>query len=376
VRAPYLTADAAGSTALPVETSATAIASIVPAIAPNARAVASKVTTNDSKVRTVTPKVTTDDSKVTTVTQKVTTDDSKVSAITSNVRTVGLKPHTFRNKIHAVSGKRVVNSEQSLGGKHELTAIAASAHLYRRKPAVHCPLTTGHCNEPFPPEESGDWKPLYMRRFNNKTAGKTAKESSMKKSLLVIALVMAGAGAVWAVDFSAYPDCIKKGNVILNAGIGFGTPLYGTTVIPPLSASLDFASNLGGLPLTIGPYVGFNTSKYEYNSTIYSYGNYGYTYRYTGLVAGGRLGYHPNLDAKNLDAYANFCLGYYWFSAKAEYTGSFYNYGTKPQPAAYDNVFYNLNIGCRYFLGGGFGVFAELGYSALSYFTAGLTFKI
>jgi tetrahydromethanopterin S-methyltransferase subunit E len=186
---------------------------------------------------------------------------------------------------------------------------------------------------------------------------------------LVLAFVVGG--GVFAVDWAAYPDSIAAGNFIINAGIGFGNPLYGDMVIPPLSVSVDYALPLGGLPFTLGLFGGFTTSKYQYS---YAGVAYGYTYNYTGIAIAGRFAYHPNFGVKNLDVYAAMALGYYVYSAKAEYTN--WENLPKPDPKDYSTLYWGFNLGARYFFTGAVGAFMELGYSALSFITAGVTFKI
>jgi hypothetical protein len=65
-------------------------------------------------------------------------------------------------------------SERNVDKADRLTAPPADNERISGKTnglllTVHCPL-----RKPIPPEESGVWKPPCMRRFNDKTAGKTA----------------------------------------------------------------------------------------------------------------------------------------------------------------------------------------------------------
>jgi hypothetical protein len=189
--------------------------------------------------------------------------------------------------------------------------------------------------------------------------------------LIFVCLLLAGTaiGSAFAFDARAYPDSLEKGNIVINAGIGFGTPLYGDMSIPPISASIDYALPLGGLPFTLGGIVGFNQSKYEWSIL-----NYGYTYTYTGIAFGARMGYHPDFGVKNLDAYADITLGYYIYTGKAEYDN--WPTGTpKAEPSSYSTFLFGGSIGARYFFIPKVGAFLELGYSALSYVTAGVAIK-
>jgi hypothetical protein len=193
----------------------------------------------------------------------------------------------------------------------------------------------------------------------------------MKKKIgVALVLAFVAGGGVFALDWAAYPDSITSGKIAINAGIGFGTPLYGNRGIPPISISVDYALPLGGLPFTLGLLGGFTTSEYKAGA-----GGLDYAYSYTGIAIAGRFGYHPNLGVKNLDAYADIALGYYIYSAKAEYSGNWPT-GTKPDPTDYSTFYWGFNLGGRYFFTNAIGAFLEFGYSALSYITAGVSFKI
>jgi hypothetical protein len=195
----------------------------------------------------------------------------------------------------------------------------------------------------------------------------------MKNIVKLLGIIVVGAAlpaSIFALDWQAYPDSIKAGNITMNAGVGLGTPLHGNMSIPPLVLNVDYALPMGGIPFTLGGFFGFNQSKYDYD-----WGNYGYTYTYTGTAFGARLAYHPNLGVKNLDAYTTFALGYYLYGAKAEYTGE-WGAISQPSPKNYDTFYYGFNLGARYFFTPALGAWAELGYSALSYITAGISVKL
>jgi hypothetical protein len=195
----------------------------------------------------------------------------------------------------------------------------------------------------------------------------------MKNLAKLLAIVFIGAAlptSAFGVDWKDYPDPINAGNIIVNVGVGFGTPLYGDTSIPPLVLNVDYALPLGGIPFTLGGFFGFNRSKYEWNSGL----GYDYTYTFTGTAFGARLAYHPNFGVKNLDVYTTFALGYYLYGGKAEYKGT-WGALAKPSPDKYDRFYYGFNLGARYFFTPAIGAWAELGYSALSYISAGISVK-
>jgi hypothetical protein len=194
-----------------------------------------------------------------------------------------------------------------------------------------------------------------------------------KKIALMATLGMISVGGLFALNWTAYPTPVKAGNFMINAGVGFGTPLRGNTVIPPLIASFDYALPLGGLPFTLGALAGFTTSEYQHNY----YGvNYGDKWDYTGLALAGRFGYHPDLGVKNLDVSATIALGYYFYTGKARHNSSLPPGTSKTDPDNYSRLYLGFNLGARYFFTKNFGAFLDLGYSAMSLVTAGLTFKI
>jgi hypothetical protein len=165
------------------------------------------------------------------------------------------------------------------------------------------------------------------------------------------------AGSVSAADFAAYPNAIGQGDIVINAGVGFGTPVYGNMTIPPISVSVDYALPIGGLPFMVGGLAGFNRSKWS---------GVGYTYTYTGIALAGRFGYHPDLGVKNLNAYTNMSLGYYIYNGKSS---------NEYSPASYSRFYWALNLGARYFFTSAIGAFVELGYSELSFVSAGVAIK-
>jgi hypothetical protein len=175
---------------------------------------------------------------------------------------------------------------------------------------------------------------------------------------------------------------LLQGQIFINAGIGFGNPLFGDTAIPPISASFDYMVPINKLPFSFGAYVGFTTSKHTaYGGDLRPYYNYkwDWVYKYTGLAFGARAGYHFNFGVKNLDTYGGLMLGYYRFAGKAELEGS----DTKPAgldvPSAsvtdYSTFLFGFNGGVRYFFTNNIGAYAEFGYSAISFISVGVSVK-
>jgi hypothetical protein len=193
----------------------------------------------------------------------------------------------------------------------------------------------------------------------------------MKKlRLLALSLVLIAGTAVsaFAIDFTAYPDSFKQGNLAINAGVGLGSALYGNTVIPPLSATVDYALPIAKLPFSVGGLVGFTSSEYKYD-----YASWGsYKYNYSIIALGARLGYHFNLDVKNLDTYVGTMLGYYIVSASYSGTGI---YSSSGGSAGASTFAWGGYAGARYFFTKNIGAFAELG-AGFTYVTGGLSFKL
>jgi len=187
----------------------------------------------------------------------------------------------------------------------------------------------------------------------------------MKKIILFLsAITFSIAG------FSQSPT-FQKSDLVFNAGIGFGSSLYGsayTTTLPAISISGeygvidDFITD--DMTLGIGGYVGFAGSKYEYSG----FGTtYGWKYNYTVIGARGALHY-PLVD--KLDTYAGLMLGYNVVSFK--------EIGTAPlgiTNSQSGGMTFSAYLGARYYLANNFAVMAELGYG-IAYLNVGIALKI
>lgn len=162
----------------------------------------------------------------------------------------------------------------------------------------------------------------------------------MKKLFAIIILLSALVVSQQA--FAQY----KKGDKLLNAGIGLGA-YYGGGV--PIGASLEFGVTD---EISVGPMIDFYSWGYNFG---------GYKWRYTFVPIGVRGSYHVNellnLDNDKLDLYGGLGLGYYIskYSDNSGYVGSYNNaYGSR--------VFLNAHVGGRYYFKPNLGGFAELGY--------------
>jgi hypothetical protein len=183
----------------------------------------------------------------------------------------------------------------------------------------------------------------------------------MKKLVVCLLLAVLIAGSVSALDWESYPDAVKPGNWVINAGIGFGTPLAGSVTIPPLTVIVDYMLPLGGLPFSVGGQFGFTASEWKFP---------GYSYEYTGLVFAGRFGYHPNFELGiPLDLYAVLSLGFYSYGGKYKGTGG------STSVVDYSTFLWGIDIGGRWFFTDTIGAFLEVGYNRFAYVTGGISFK-
>lgn len=151
----------------------------------------------------------------------------------------------------------------------------------------------------------------------------------------------------------------SQGTVNINVGLGLPTYFHDIAV-PPLSLSVDvgvydFGRNIG--TIGVGGYFGFCHHN-DHHHTYYYYGNF------SDFLVGPRVSYHfsgiPNVS--NLDLYANILLGANF--RIAEYNDYNYTY-----------FGYDFKVGAKYWFNNYVGVWGEIGYSALSFLEAGVSFK-
>lgn len=186
----------------------------------------------------------------------------------------------------------------------------------------------------------------------------------MKKILVFFAAI-----TISIAGYSQSPT-FSESDLVFNAGIGFGSSLYGSsykTTMPAISISGEYGVMddflTPGLTLGVGGYVGFAGSKYEYAG--YG-GTYGWKYNYTVIGARGALHY-PIVD--KLDTYAGLMLGYNIVSFK--------EIGTAPigMNASGSSMTFSAYLGGRYYVTDNFAVMAELGYG-IAYVNLGVALKI
>ncbi|MBS1666292.1 MAG: hypothetical protein JST58_02850 [Bacteroidetes bacterium] len=188
----------------------------------------------------------------------------------------------------------------------------------------------------------------------------------MKKYLAIALLISIGYTA------SAQSSSVfEKGTNVINAGIGLGNVYWGTgysnTGMPvSINASFDhgITDKLGIGYIGVGGAFGYSSS--TYNAAGYKWNN-------TAVLIGGRATYHFALNSEiseKLDPYAGVILGYV-ISSSSNNAPSGYNYSYGKASAFGVGAI----AGAHYYFFPNFGVYAELGYSIVSVFNTGVTFK-
>lgn len=163
---------------------------------------------------------------------------------------------------------------------------------------------------------------------------------------------------------SASAQTIKKGEMVGQAGLGFGfAGVYGDAGFPPISVGLQY-----GLEekISIGGIVGFTTSSEEW-----SWGKWSYSY----VIVGARGEYHFLENSEKMDAYGGLTLGYAIVSSSWEDKTGYANdwWGGKAS-ASSSYAVYGFHVGAKYYLTPKFGLFGELGYG-IGYITVGACYR-
>jgi hypothetical protein len=167
----------------------------------------------------------------------------------------------------------------------------------------------------------------------------------MKKILLVCGFLCIGT-TIFAIDFRTYPEVIQNGTMLLDAGVGFGGPIYGSMGCPPLSLNFEYALPLFSLPFSFGLKFAYSAD----DADIGFVNNFGIALR---------TAYHFNFGVPHLDTYAALNFG--------DIISSF---------GSTDNNFWaGFLIGARYYFKyqSHLGVYFEAGIDKLSYVSFGGT---
>ncbi len=185
----------------------------------------------------------------------------------------------------------------------------------------------------------------------------------MKKFTLIIA-------AVFMMSFVSQAQHIfEKGDIAINAGLGLGS--YGG-YFPSIEGSVEF----GVIPTGDVGLVSFGgLVAYKYSKYTYDYWYYNESYNYHQFAFGGRAAWHLHtFDSDQWDVYAGLGLGMHIYS-DYDYDWDA-EHGYTSQKVAKSTVYEEVFVGGRMMFDSGFGLFAEVGYSAFSSIRAGLTFKL
>lgn len=142
-----------------------------------------------------------------------------------------------------------------------------------------------------------------------------------------------------------------KGTKVFQAGVGLGG-----SIGLPITAGLEYGidENIG-----IGPTVGYASKNYSW------FVNNKYTV--TSMLVGMKGNYHF-YKKDNIDGYAGLLLGYN--ITRVNWPSSWT--GVKP---TYGGFVRSIQVGGRYYVNKSTGVFAELGWSNISFATVGIALK-
>jgi hypothetical protein len=177
----------------------------------------------------------------------------------------------------------------------------------------------------------------------------------MRKLSLCVLLAACLAGhSLSARDFFDYADGMGPGNLLVNAGFGFGASSYGLGM--PLSASVDYLNTWIGMPMSFGGLIGFVTANRGPGSIPSSI-----------LMLGARLGWHFDLGAGAGDIYGTLTVGYI-FSVDED--------SSSYKAPVSESFLFGLTVGVRHFFTDVIGVYLEGGYSNFSFLGLGVTVKL
>jgi hypothetical protein len=155
--------------------------------------------------------------------------------------------------------------------------------------------------------------------------------------------------AIFAIDFRTYPEVIQNGTMLLDGGVGFGTPVYGHMGCPPVSLNFEYALPIFSLPFSFGLKFAYSAN----NIDIGFANNFGIAFR---------TAYHFNFGVPHLDTYAALNFG--------DIISSFES-GTE------NHFWAGFLVGARYYFKyqSHFGVYLEAGIDKLYYVNFGGTVR-
>lgn len=185
---------------------------------------------------------------------------------------------------------------------------------------------------------------------------------SIKLLSIAFALVLSGTLS------SSQAQIFNKGDLDLNAQIGFGTAWYYSSYykasLPFISISGDYAliDEWGPGVFGVGAIIGVNTLKYEYAWGI-SYDEY----KNTNISIAPRATYHYSFVDK-LDTYGGLATGIKIRTYSGDYIGSSVSNDV--------NFIFTVFAGAKYFFTENFAVMSEIYVYDLALFNIGVCFKL
>jgi len=182
------------------------------------------------------------------------------------------------------------------------------------------------------------------------------------------------ASSLLFISESSKAQAYKKGDVLLSAGASFGYlgyrfGGYGSRIgfSVPVTANLEIGVHE---LISVGPYIGFHSSRYGNSNDRYSVLNTSIGARasvhLTSLL---NKSFEAKIDADKIDFYVGILAGYALF--RSDYLGT----GVPKYDRAgiaRSGVF----LGGRYYLSNNLGLFGEVGYGVFGLGTFGITLKI
>jgi hypothetical protein len=165
----------------------------------------------------------------------------------------------------------------------------------------------------------------------------------MKKLIVAIVVFGAASGTLFAFDLMSYPPPVKKGNLLVDLGIGFGfNPGRGSVSIPPISANVEYALPVN-VPVSVGGEMGFFQYKRKWG---------GFDETFTYFVFGAKGNWHWGFNVDWLDLYSGLFFGYRY----ADWNGP-----SGWSDPGYSGLEFGAQIGAHFYFTKTVGAVVELG---------------
>ncbi|MCR4940365.1 MAG: hypothetical protein K5930_09715 [Treponemataceae bacterium] len=161
-----------------------------------------------------------------------------------------------------------------------------------------------------------------------------------RRVFLVAVLMLCAVFTVSAFNPFGYADSIKKGGMIIDAGVGYG---WGFDIHATCDVLVPIAAGSVNLPLSFGGNVDF-----AFGSGM-------------GLAVDARAMWHFDIGIPELDVYIGPSLGFWMYGIGKKAVGAFDAGGV---------------TGARWFFTDSMAAFLEAGYTGLTYAKAGVSFLL